>query len=317
LAGEFAPYKKDDKLLRGKEGRLFLANDRNQVLNQHTGRLRLTSSLLRSWQVTLENRVARLEKLGIPYFFLMPPNAHSVYPEDLPDEITPAAERPVHQLLSHLREKGSFAHVIYPLDDLLAAKPDPLLYSKGDSHWTSRGALVAWRRLAHELSEVTEVTPIDESALDWLEVSRTGELDYKLEPPRESIDVIAEISQPQALLVHDNEVASFGAMVVTECPDAPPVKCVLFGDSFTGKLLTFAAATFRRLVFAQLQTVDAELVEDETPDVVISVFNERFLTVVPDDVSGETFHQQAQQKLARGIRRPPVTMWPLANSTPT
>jgi hypothetical protein len=120
------------------------------------------------------------------------------------------------------------------------------------------------------------------------------------------------VHEPQALLVFDNCVVNNGAMLITECPDAPPTKCLLFGDSFTGQMLSFLAASFRRFVFVHLPIVDYELVARESPDVVISVLNERFMVIVPNDVTGKGFREQQREKLNAGMVRSRTTTWPEA-----
>ena len=48
---------------------------------------------LEDWRHVLETRRAWLRRRGIPYFHIVPPNAHSVYPEYLPDDVVPVADR--------------------------------------------------------------------------------------------------------------------------------------------------------------------------------------------------------------------------------
>ena len=96
----------EDKVVEGKDGWLFLARDTNHVIHQHTGRLRFSQRTLEDWRHVLETRFAWLAHRRIPYFFLVPPNTHAVYPEYLPDDVVTVAERPVLQLLGHLRERN-------------------------------------------------------------------------------------------------------------------------------------------------------------------------------------------------------------------
>lgn len=296
--------------MRGKHGRLFLANDTNDVILQHSGERRFADDDLRMWRELLEARVAWLQGLGIPYFFMVPPNAHSVFPEDLPDGVATASERPVHQLMDHLRERGSQARLLYPLDDLLAAKPDPLLYSKTDPHWSGRGALVAYERLATETARAVELHRVPREDVHFVDVLQTGELGFKVEPEEESIEVYAEVVRPRAWLVHDNCVVNVGKLIVTECPAAPDTTCVLLGDSYADHMLPFLAASFRRLVFAQIPTLDRELVLEERPDVVITMLNERYLIYVPHDAGGRSVHDFAETKLADGAVRREARFWP-------
>ena len=78
---------------------------------------------------------------------------HAVYPEYLPDDVVTVAERPVLQLIEYLREQGSKAEIIYPLDELVAHKQHDLVYIKTDSHWNELGAFVAYKRLMRDMSQ--------------------------------------------------------------------------------------------------------------------------------------------------------------------
>ena len=71
------------KVLEGRDGFLFLTKDTNDVLGQHTGRLRFTKPQLEEWRTVLERRIERTAQAGAPYMFAVAPNTHSVYPEKL------------------------------------------------------------------------------------------------------------------------------------------------------------------------------------------------------------------------------------------
>jgi alginate O-acetyltransferase complex protein AlgJ len=298
--------KGDLKVLRGKNGRLFLDNDSNHVVKQFTGELLFSDQQLKDWQHVLENRVAWLERFGIPYVFLVPPTAHSVYPEDMPDEIPRGETRPVLQLIDHLASIGSFARVVYPIDEILAAKPDPLLFSPTDSHWSSMAAFLAYKRVLEEIPESVPVNRLTEEDLESQEETYVGDLGYKVEPKQESVHVVAGVLEPKAWLVHDNLVSRRGGLVITECPEAPPTTCLLLGDSFAGRLVYFFASSFGRFIYAYLPTLDYDLVRREKPDVVVSVMNERFLINVPYDVGAPSSEDVEREKKAKGELRTEV-----------
>ncbi len=55
---------RDDKVVEGRDGRLFLANDANSVLAQHSGELLFDEAQLRGWRELLETRTEWLEAPG-------------------------------------------------------------------------------------------------------------------------------------------------------------------------------------------------------------------------------------------------------------
>jgi hypothetical protein len=302
--------KYDSKVLRGKNGRLFLDNDSNHAIKQFTGELLFSPSDLSDWQQVLEDRFARLGELGIPYRFLVPPNAHPVYPEDLPDEIREGEVRPIHQLIRHLEESGSPARLIYPLGDIIAAKPNPNLYSRTDTHWAGPAAFIAYRRLVHEIDGTVPMHAVPEEDVLYHEELAMGELGYKVEPKEKSIQVMPIVLRPPVRKVSDNRVINRGMKLISECAEAPPTTCLVFGDSFTLLLLPMLGASFRRLVFVHSPTVDLQLVQRERPDLVVSVLNERFLMVIPFDSEAPSTEQLESDKRAKGLLRKEDWYWP-------
>jgi hypothetical protein len=276
---------------------------------QLAGELLFSAGELRDWQHVLEERLTRFGELGIPYQFLVPPNAHPVYPEDLPDEIREAEIRPIHQLMRHL-ESGSPARLVYPLDDILAAKPNPHLYSKTDTHWAGQAAFIAYRRLVEEIDGAVTMHVVPEEEVLYHEEMAMGELGYKVDPKETSVQVMPIVLRPSVRPVSDNRVINRGMKLVSECPEAPQATCLVFGDSFTLLLLPMLGASFRRLVFLHSPTVDFQLVQEEQPDLVVSVLNERFLMSIPSDADAPTAHELESEKRAQGLLRSEDWYWP-------
>jgi CBS domain-containing protein len=304
LAAERAMH--DGKVLAGKDGWLFLANDTNQVLKQHAGELRFSDFELNQWQLVLEQRLAWVRMLGGSYFFVVPPNPQSVYPEKLPDLIATAPERPVMQLARQLERSGSPAGVVYPLDELVAAKAE-WIYPKSDTHWTAIGAFIGYERLLDEVEQVAEVRRVTREELRFEESQEIGDLGGKLRPPLRHRHLRPTFrSGASARLVLDNCVGGNGTLLVMECAEAPPSTCVVFGDSYSYMLLHYLSESFRRLVFAHCPTLDFDLVRSEKPDVVVNVMNERFLMKIPYDLPAPSLRELADVKRSRKSLRPPI-----------
>jgi hypothetical protein len=301
--------REEDKFVEGKDGWLFLARDTNHVIHQHTGRLRFSQRTLEDWRHVLEARFAWLARRQIPYFFLVPPNTHAVYPEYLPDDVVTVAERPVLQLLGHLREHESKARIIYPLEELVAHKQHDLVYIKTDTHWNDLGAFVAYKRLMSDISNVTNVREIQ---WDQLFVSRNdlpGDLGGKLQPQRVSTQVFVDVRGWQANYARDNRVRQAGRRIEYTCAGAPDVTCLVHGDSFVEKLIPVLAESFRRTVWCQMPSLDFQVVAQVRPDVVIGVHNERFLLEVPYDSTAPTQAELAASKQMQGKTFGPRTTW--------
>jgi hypothetical protein len=299
---------KDGKVIRGKDGWLFLANDVNKVLEQHSGALRLSEDQLERWQRLLDGRVAFVEDLGGRYITLVAPDTHAIYPEKLPDEIVPARERPIDQLLDGLEDPAA-ARFLYPLEELRAARAEQEVCSPQESHWNQFGAFIVYERLLDEVEAFLPLRRLPREELASFDLETRGELGYKLPGTGLAPRTFMVVRAGSARLIHDNQVQGQGALIVTECPDAPETTCLLFGDSYTYDLLKFVAESFGRMVFAHSTPLDRELVERERPDLVVSLMAERYLIVVPDDDAAPSLDERARTKREKGETRPKVLFW--------
>jgi hypothetical protein len=289
-----------EKVVRGKDGWLFLHNDTNRTMDQLAGIVRLTSLQLRRWRLLLELRTAWLERFGIPYFVLIVPNAASVYPEKMPDGFEAVEDRPIHQLLEHLEGTGSFARVLMPLADLIEAKRERLTYIPTDTHWNEYGAFVAYDRLAQELEQHgVDMRRLRLDGLDVREQVRPGDLGVKVEPQETSTQIMVEPREAAARMVADNRVYNNGRNVVYECPPAPG-RLFVHGDSFAYAMLHLLAESFARVFFVHRPTLDFDAVLEERPSAVVSVIAERFIVRVPEDLPYVPWRLLARQRREQG-----------------
>jgi hypothetical protein len=298
---DLPPSVDDRKFIRGKDGWLFLAGDVNDVLAQQGGKREFSAEQLEWMRLLLEERSAWLAERGAPYFYLVAPEAHSVYPEMLPDDFEVAKRRPVHQLIEHLEGHGAH-RISYPLEELWEQRHRPI-YSKTGTHWTQLGALVALEALAERMSGVMPVTRLTEEDVSLVEHMRAGDLGLKVDPPERSLDISLEIRNPRSALDYDNRIYNQGRRIEYEGSKGDRT-CLVFGDSSAYALLHLLAEGFRRLVFGHIHTLDRSLVEEVKPDVVITVMTERFLVRPPDDSNAPMLSELEKEKLAAGALLP-------------
>jgi len=292
--------KRDGKVIEGKDGWLYLGRDRNDVISQVTGKFRLSGQALLRWQLVLEMRAAWIERLGGRYVMLVPPNSHAAYPEHLPDEVVMSEDRPVRQIEKALRERDSYARMVYPLEQLRAGHAVRHTYSLTDSHWNAWGAFLAYREAMAAIDDGSGRRVLDANDVEFTERVVVGDLGNKVEPRREAVQIGAKVRDAKARLVSDNRVRNNGRVVVYECEEASEGTCVVFGDSFSYATLRFFAESFRRLVFGHTVQVDADTVFQERPLAAINIMNERFLRQVPDDMAGRSLRKRAGLKKAAG-----------------
>jgi hypothetical protein len=271
-----------EKVLIGRDGWLFLQRDTNDVVGQHTGRVRLGRRGREAWRALLSERISRAKRFGVVWVSLIAPDKESVYPEYLPPEIVPSPRRPVHELLEVARSVE--APVLYPVEELVAAKDQGPLYFPTDTHWTHRGAYVAYRALCRELAgRGVELGVVEERAINWIRDVRAGGLGSKLEPELKGVGLVARLDHQASRLAFDNGVTNHGRVMIFEQDRTTLPSCIVFGESFTMAPLLFLRESFRRLVFVHTSMMIPDVIEWETPDVVINLPTERFLVRVPSD----------------------------------
>jgi hypothetical protein len=293
------------KVVEGRDGFLFLANDTNRVLDQHAGRLRFSRDELDAWRRLLEARDERVRAQGGRYVFAVAPDTPSVYPEKLPPGAVSVPGRPVHQLIDHLEREGSPVRVLYPADALAARKDEHQVFLRVDTHWTDFGAFVAYRSIVDALGAAVPVRALTEADLVFTQRTIKGDLGSKLAPPREEVTQPVRIAYHASHPLYDNCVDGTGSVIVTHCGIAPATTCVLLGDSYSYALLKYLPETFRRLVFLQRPTLPPGLLAGERPDVVISVVAERFMVRVPaDERAADQRALERGKRAGARVRRP-------------
>lgn len=131
--------------LVGKDGWIFLAEE---ALAEHRALDPFPPEALSAWHAALEARRDWLAARDARFVFLVAPDKHSIYPEQLPGwarAVGPSTR--LDQLVAPPRAPEG-VRIVDVRAPLLAAKADgELLYYPLGSHWNARGALVAYRAL--------------------------------------------------------------------------------------------------------------------------------------------------------------------------
>ena len=106
---------------------------------QHTGRLRFDLRKLEDWRHVLETSLSHGWPPRDPLLFLGPAEHARRLPR-APARLGRAGRRAAGPAAArHLRETGSKARIIYPLEELVAHKEHDLVYIKTDTHWNELG----------------------------------------------------------------------------------------------------------------------------------------------------------------------------------
>jgi hypothetical protein len=178
------------------------------------------------------------------------------------------------QFYGSLLDTGFLVDVRPPL---IAQRARERIYQKTDTHWNDRGAFVAYEAIVNAArTQVPAIPPpwtrddfdpvtkkvegMDLAAMMGLKrVLREDDLQLVPKRPR-----VAQVLEPKGALASAEE-----GRLVTEIPDSPLPRAVIFRDSFASQLAPFLSEHFSRALYLWQNDFDAQVVEKEHPDIVI------------------------------------------------
>ena len=269
----------------GKDGWLFYAGD--GAAEDMASAVPFTRAELETWRTTLEHTRDWMEAHGVAYVFVLAPDKHAVYPEELPPSIhRVGAETRSDALVNYLREHSSVP-VLDLRGPLMAAKAKERIYHRTDTHWNDRGAFVASEAIWHVLTPRLGAPASGRDAFTEQAVTVPGldlagmlgvagavtESDLRLVPRVPVRARIVEPARPDARLMD--------ARLVTEHADRTLPRAVVFRDSFGSALVPFLSERFSRAVYLWQYNVDPDVVLAERPQVVIQEWVGRRLSTLP------------------------------------
>ena len=254
-------------VLEGKDGWLFLDNDGNKSVSQFTGELSLSEEMAAGWQA-YARALKHSRQAGNLVFFVA--NAKErVVPEFHPrKQSAVSVADAVESIFSS--ESVDFLNI----QDTLANAAGS--YYKTDTHWSDYGGYLAYLSVMDKYGFRDVVRDIE-----FDEVEVVGDLGSKLSPQRRSYKKVHRFDGPKATCVFNNGISGTGSINVYANKDATYDKTVvLFGGSSLagGSFARYFTYSFSRVVAINLPgSLVREIVDAESPDLVVLQTNERYL----------------------------------------
>jgi alginate O-acetyltransferase complex protein AlgJ len=266
----------NDSVLVGRDGRMFYLGE--NAVRQSAGLLVRDRGVADS--VDLLAATSRdLERRGIRFIVASPPNAATVYPDDLPDWARNTGKRTEYDLfVEGLMAKGVKVVDLRPV--MVAARAEGQIYYRHDSHWSPRGALAAFNAIAEAAGHPDwRVEPASALAPDSTrkggDLARMLGVQDSVSEPAEELKLPIGDKQPLTAIPWEDYVESSGK---------PGPTVMIIGDSFTA--LDFAPLLLQhvgRVVWIDHQhcRFDHEVIERFRPEEIWWMPNERFLICDP------------------------------------
>jgi hypothetical protein len=258
---------------KGRNGFFFYADD--NATEDFASADPLTPEAIDNWRSAISKAHRWLRSKQIGYVFTLAPDKHAIYPEEMPPTMAPVgAMSRTDQLYGSLNDLGIVVDV---RPALLAAKARERIYFKTDTHWNDRGAQVAYEAIITAArAQVPSIPPpwtrddfepttamVEAGDLAGMMGLRRvmKEEDLSLAPKRARL---ARVVDPPG----EEKLAEVGRLV-TEIPGSTLPRAVIFRDSFTSRLVPFLSEHFSRAVYLWQNDFDAQVIEQEHPDIVI------------------------------------------------
>jgi alginate O-acetyltransferase complex protein AlgJ len=270
-------------VLVGKDGWLFYTQA--EMIDHYSGLLQFTPEQLHDWKVLLEKRRDWLVRRGIAYLFVVTPDKHTIYPEELPDWVKKVRpQTKLDQFVAYMRT-NSTVPVLDQREVLIQARQTCPTYYKTDVHWNFFGGFVAYQQLVQTLAKQRpglEPLPLTAFTLTNAiptagDFARGGDMArmlgltmiesnyYTLTPKIELPQFTFKEPPPER--VHEPRF--------TNNPQAKG-RMIIFHDSFALNWIQFLGYQFNQVTYLWKYDLDPVYVERDKPDIVVNEMNERF-----------------------------------------
>lgn len=284
------------KIIVGKNDYLFLGNSFNEVIDQVSGKIRFNEKQLTKWKSSFQLRTRYLDLMGIPFYAVLVPKKHTIYPEYLPDYIIPAKENVFDQIMN----SGPGFDLLHLKDTLVSSKSywGDLLFNKTDSHWSEIGAYIGYVNIINHLK-----TDFDDLAP--LELIRDN-FDVKPHPGGQNkfiLNLLVDMNDYNVTIIKpdkwNNQIVKTNYEGDT-LPSSPfdyvyyhekviihnskkKYTLLVFEDSFSITLSAFLNQSFGKIIYCHYSEPEAKeftrMIERFKPDLVLYEFGEQSLAL--------------------------------------
>lgn len=283
--------KDNPKVIIGSDDWLFLNSSpfdtyakTNNSLGDFTGKTLLDETELAEYEAKMKKQKNFFDEHGIRFLIMIPPNKMSVYPE-----LAPKAYRKLKAPYSRYEQtEDAIRKAGIPFINLKKLfekdKGEYPLYYRTDTHWNDFGAYKAFQHLMNILMK--KVPDIENVVA---EPSPCGD-NYRMSGAAEK----CSDSHYTPVLPFKNdagECVSEDDSGYIRCtnPKAPYKEHILVGrDSFAERLIPYFSRMFQETTFIWSGKLSNEemfdIIERETPDIVLYTFAERNLSQTAKDV---------------------------------
>jgi hypothetical protein len=271
-------------VLFGKGDQLFLADGGHAVLDFVLGKRVASHTSIQTFSENIRSRHSLAVQLGIPYLHVIFPDKQSVLIRQFP------FENPVCLGEVYLAAAPEVAdQILYPRNQL--RKLGETAFQRTDTHLTDLGTATIARYVLDRLtgrSHAAEFAAI----IDRIDVPQewAGDLGRRFTPHLSEIRLTFRSNRSIKWLHNNLSGANNGLVDLTFNTDALYDKRLLiFGDSFGRELTRFLALFISQVVFLRTPFLHQEMLEQISPDMLVTDNVERYLSSCSSDECRPSF----------------------------
>jgi hypothetical protein len=278
----------DSGVTIGRDGWLFYTPDETYLDTINARPFSETD--LRGIASNMETIQKHFESRGIHFYFMVAPNAQTVYPDELPaslKKVNPKSR--LDQITDYFNSHQTEVTFINPVPDLIKSKSQAQLFYKYDTHWDDYGAFIAYQSLTDRISK------------DFPSISPKKISDFSIsEQPsnRKDLESLMGVSgyYSEKVPTFTPKFSPQSVNLTPQCAD-PYIRCglvekqvndpnlptlVAFRDSFFNGLIPFISENFRSSTYLWgVVPYSTDIIDKNKPDIVIFEITERELWRLP------------------------------------
>ncbi len=227
-----------------------------------------------------------LNKQGIKYVFVIAPNKHTIYFDQLPNNISKVNEKSAMDQLIDYLTKHTNVSVIDLRKALLKEKDNHQIYFKTDSHWNHYAANIAQYEIMLEIAKIFPGKINPELQKLHVRTRKGGDLSSFIGVNNLQEPFPYPVFKPTCHLTKHPKTANETITNTFTCNNQK-LNTIIFRDSFFQALQPYFVRKFNRstYIWGKLNYPSLKkYIELEQPDIVIEEIVERKLPYLPSDI---------------------------------
>ena len=270
------PMEGEGRVIQGRQNWLYYAGDNS--IAYYCGTNILSDEEMAEYMGLMQDLQDACDEKGIELAFIIMPNKEQVYPEYMPSYKVKTNVKREDTFINYVREHSDMK-IVYPIEELKAAKKYYETYFPYDTHWTQAGAFIGtmalYKEMGLETTNLNDLTVL-ETKFTQKGLIDTGSLDESLYT--EDIDYVIFYKPDVYLGWFDGEKSFILPTDVYRAGSSSTnkKKLTMIGDSFRLAMIPYFTQDYAEICVAHRHSLDQVKEDVANTDTLIVGSVERF-----------------------------------------